>query len=195
MMDLHFPLHSTFLAIPLEAEAKHAFQEFQNRLKDFDDIFRFQCPQSPHLTLQFWKEVMEIEYYQIIPQSKKIADASAPFTLKMQGVSTFGSATLAHASAPLRGSRGEDRVLFLDVPFSDELARLKKRCPWPNIEPFVPHITLARIKHPQKFAVHKKRIMKLIGDAELAIPVDRVRLYAEVNGVQQTTLQDFFFAK
>ena len=153
---LRFPLHSAFLAIPLEGQAKNAFQEIQSRLKEFDAIFRFQNPESPHLTLQFWKEVMEIEYYQIIPQSKKIADATSPFMLKVQGVSTFGS-------------RGEDRVLYLDVPFSDELARLKKRCPWPNVDQFSPHITLAWIKHPGKFAVHKKKIMKTIGEVEFGM--------------------------
>lgn len=188
-----FPLHSAFLAIPLEKNAKQIFQQLQHRLKDFDDIFHFQNPQSPHLTLQFWREVMEIEYYQIIPQSKKIADTSAPFTLKVQGVSTFGSATWAHGSAPLRGSRGEDRVLYLDIPFSDELARLKKRCPWPNVEPFAPHITLAWIKHPQRFRVQKKKIMKLLDGVEFGMAVDRLRLYAEVNGVKQTPLQDFVF--
>lgn len=171
------------------------FQETQKRLKEYESIFRFQNPDSPHLTLQFWKEIMEIEYYQIIPQSKKIADASELFTLKVQGISTFGSATWAHSSAPVRGSRGEDRVLYLDVPFSDELARLKKRCPWPNIEPFSPHITLAWIKHPQRFRVHKKKIMKLLDGVECEMPVDRLRLYAEVNGVKQTALQDFPFQK
>lgn len=180
-MNLIFPLHSAFLAIPLKGPAKAVYQELQHRLKNFDDILRYQNPESPHLTLQFWKEVMEIEYYQIIPQSKKIADTSSPFTLKVQGVSTFGS-------------RGEDRVLYLDIPFSDELARLKKRCPWPNIDPFTPHITLARIKHPQKFAVHKKKIMKLLDDVEFEMIVDRVRLYAEIQGVKQTMLQDFIFA-
>ena len=177
---LRFPLHSAFLALPLEGPSKNAFQELQDRIREFEDILRFQNPQSPHLTLQFWKEVMEIEYYQFIPQSKKIADATSRFTLKVQGVSTFGS-------------RGDDRVLYLDIPFSDELARLKKRCPWPNLEPFTPHITLARIKHPQKFAVHKKKIMKLLGDVDCEMTVDRLRLYAEVNGVKQTELQDFMF--
>jgi 2'-5' RNA ligase len=176
--QLHFPLHSAFIAIPLEGEAKQAFMELQRRLKGCDDILRYQNPQSPHLTLQFWKELMEIEYYQIIPQSKKIADSATPFTLKVEGVSTFGS-------------RGEGRVLFLNIPFSEELARLKKRCPWPSAEAFSPHITLARIKHPQKFAVHKKKIVKLLQDAAFEILVDRIRLYAQVNGVKQTAVQDF----
>jgi 2'-5' RNA ligase len=180
-MDNRFPLHSVFVAVPLEHRAKWAFQELQQRLRPFDDILRFQNPQSPHLTLQFWKEVMEIEYYQIIPQSKQVADASAPFILRAQGISTFGS-------------RGEDRVLYLDVPFSEDLARLKKRCPWPSLDPFKPHITIARIKHPQRFAVHKKKIMKLLDEASCAIDVDRIRLYAEIEGEKQTPLQDFCFS-
>ena len=178
IMNLHFPLRSGFLAIPLEGQAKSAFQELQHRLNEFENIFRFQNPKSPHLTLQFWKEVMEIEYYQIIPQIKKIADSTHPFTLNVQSVLMFGS-------------RGEDRILYLNIPFSDELARLRKRCPWPSEEAFAPHITLARMKHPQRFAVHKKKILKLIDDAAFGIPVDRLRLYAEVDGVKQTPLQDF----
>lgn len=180
-MDNRFPLHSVFVAVPLEHRAKWAFQELQHRLSPFDDILRFQNPESPHLTIQFWKELMEIEYYQVIPKCKQIADASTPFILKAEGISTFGS-------------RGEDRVLYLGVPFSDDLARLKKRCPWPSLEPFRPHITVARIKHPQRFAVHKKKIMKLIGDAACDIAVDRIRLYAEIKGVKQTPLQDFCFS-
>lgn len=179
--QLKFPLHSVFVALPLEKQAMNDFQHLQSLLKGFDDILRFQNPESPHLTLQFWKEVMEIEYYQIVPEAKKIADASTPFDLLIEGASTFGS-------------RGEDRVVYLSVPFSDELARLKKRCPWASIEQFTPHITLARIKHPQKFAVHKKKIMKLLHDAVFTIHVNVIRLYAEVQGIQQAPLQDFAFA-
>lgn len=180
VQQLHFPLKSAFIALPLSNSAKAVFADLQHNLKTFTDIFRFQNPESPHLTLQFWKEVMEIEYYQIIPQAKKIADVSSPFMLKVQGASTFGS-------------RGDDHVLYLDVPFSDELARLKKRCPWPNSEPFAPHVTLAWIKHPQKFRVHKKKVMKLLSDAEFGMHVERLRLYAEVQGIKQTALQDFPF--
>ena len=166
------------MSLPLENRAKALFQDLQKRLSEFDDILRFQNPESPHLTLQFWKEVMEIEYDRIIPQTKKVADAVTPFVLKLQGVSTFGS-------------RGEDRVLYINVPFSDELARLKKRCPWPSAEAFQPHVTIARIKHPQRFAVHKKKIMKLLDDVVCELDVRLLRLYAEVAGIKQTLLQDF----
>ena len=180
-LPVHFPLRSTFLAIPLEGESKNVFQKLQTRLKGFDDAFRFQNPQSPHLTLQFWKELMEIEYYQVIPQAKKTAHATEPFSLKVQGVSTFGSSR-------------EDRVLHLAIPFNEDLARLKKRCPWPSLDPFIPHITLARMKHPQRFAVQKKKIMRLLDDVEFEILVDRLRLYAEIDGKKQTALQDFPFS-
>lgn len=179
-LQLKFPLHSVFVALPLENSTQEQFRNLQQELGDFSDILRFQNPVSPHLTLQFWKEVMEIEYYQIVPQSKRIADATAPFSLKIQGVSTFGS-------------HGEDRILYLNVPFSEELARLKKRCPWPSLEPFSPHITIARIKHPQRFAIVRKKVMKLVQDVEFEMEVDRVRLYAEIAGVKQTALHDFAF--
>ncbi len=171
------------MAIALENEAKERWRNLQVLLEDFADILRFQNPESPHLTLQFWPQVMEIEYDQIIKKVEKIAAQSHPFDLKIQGISTFG----AH---------GEDKVIFLDVPFSEELARLKKRCPWPNPpgKPFNPHITLARIRHPQKFAVRKKKILKILGVPEFKMRVERLRLYAEIDGKKQTPIRDFQFS-
>ena len=177
---MQFPLQSVFLALPLENEAKWQFQALQEELKPFENILRFQNPQSPHLTLQFWSEVMEIEYNQILLQAEKIASRHTSFSVEVTGVNTFGN-------------RSEDHVLFLDVHFSDPLARVKKDWPWPSGKPFSPHITLARISHPQRFAVEKKKIMKLVGDANFPITFDRLRLYAEVDGRKQTLLQDFLF--
>ncbi len=130
---------------------------------------------------------MEIEYRQVMEQARKIAARHRSFTVRVAGADTFGH-------------RGQDRVLFLGIAFSDELARLKKDCPWPRHPPeegnapndsFHPHLTLARIKHPERFQVHKKRIMKLLSEAAFDIPIDRLRLYAEVDGRKQTPLQDF----
>ena len=175
---MHFPLRAVFLALPLEGQPKWQFQALQEALKPFEDSLRFQNPQSPHLTLQYWPELMEIEYHQIITQAEKIAATHAPFTINVIGADAFGSG-------------GEDRVLFLTIAFSDELARLKKSCPWPNLKPFSPHITLARMKHPQRFATVKKKVMKEFHGVNLSVPMDRLRLYAEVNGVKQTPLKDF----
>jgi len=178
MSQLIFPLPATFLALPLENEAKWQFQALQEDLKPFADILRFQNPQSPHLTLQYWREVMEIEFHQVQEQTQKLAAATAPFTLQVMQAGTFGT-------------RSEDKVLMLELAFSEELARLKKACPWPSGRSFRPHLTLARMRHPQKFAVQKKKIMKLLEDCAFAIPFERLRLYAEINGVKQTPIEDY----
>lgn len=180
-MELPFPLRSAFLALPLEGKAKWLFQALQEELKPYEDILSFQNPQSPHLTLQFWPTVMEIEYAQVLKQAVEVASKASPFPVKVQGAGTFGN-------------HGEDHVIFLNVPFSDPLARLRKLCPWPSDKPFSPHITLARIRHPQRFAVIKKKAMKAIGDANFEMEVKMFRLYAEVNGVKQTPLEDFVFS-
>ncbi|MDD5623548.1 MAG: 2'-5' RNA ligase family protein [Candidatus Peribacteraceae bacterium] len=177
-MDLHFPLRSTFLALPLEGQPKWQFQALVEELQPFANILHFQNPRSPHLTLYFWKEVLELEYQGIVAQAEKIAAAHRPFVLQVTGAETFGS-------------RGEDRVLFLTIAFSEKLARLKKACPWPEGRPFSPHITLARVDHPQRFHVVKKKVMKALEGSTFAVPVDCLRLYAEVNGIKQTALRDF----
>ncbi len=179
---LTFPFHSVFLAIPLKDQAKWQFQVLQQSLKPFEDILSFQNTQSPHLTLQFWPEVMKIEYTQILEQCRQIAAKATPFTLKIEGIGTFGS-------------RGEDRVLFLDVPFSDELARLRKLCPWPLGQPFSPHVTLARIRHPQRFVVVKKKVLKALGNIQYSMNVDLLRLYAEVDGRKQTAMNEWKIGK
>ena len=178
MSSIVFPLRSTFLALPLEEKPKWLFQALQEELKPYEDCLRFQNPQSPHLTLQFWREVMEIEYEQIIQQTEVIAEKHAPFAMRVTGVEKFGT-------------RSEDCVLFLTVAFSEELARLKKACPWPSAQQFSPHITLARVRHPQKFAVSKKKILKILGAIDFSVPVSCMRLYAEVHSIKQTPLQDF----
>jgi len=178
--SLIFPLRSVFLALPLEGQPKWLFQALQEEMKPFADILRFQKPQSPHITLMFWPSVGELEYQGIQAQARKIAAASSSFTLKIMGAETFGS-------------HGEDHVLFLSVAFSDELARVKKSCPWSDGRAFNPHITLARIGHPQRFNVAKKKAMKALEGTSFEIPMDRLRLYAEVNGIKQTELEDFPF--
>ena len=179
---LTFPLPSTFLALPLEGQSKWQFQALVEELKPYEDSLRFQNPHSPHLTLYFWKETLELEFQGIVKQAEKIAAATKQFSMKVTGADTFGS-------------HGEDHVLFLTIAFSEELARLKKSCPWPEGRPFAPHITLARVGHPQRFNVIKKKVMKMFENLTFEVPVDRLRLYAEVNGMKQTVIQDFVFTQ
>jgi 2'-5' RNA ligase len=179
-MDFQFPLPSVFVAIPLEGMAKFQFQACQQKLKPFESFLRLQKSDTPHLTLRFWPSVMKIEYDQLLKECAHVAEQSSAFDLPIIGADTFGR-------------RGEDRTLYLQVAFSPELATLKKKCPWPNPpdEPFTPHITLARISHPQRFRVHKKKVLKALEDIDFAMHVDRLALYAKVGGANQTLLEEF----
>lgn len=173
---LHFPLHSAFLALPLTGEAKRRFAAIVESLEPFKDLMRFQHLQSPHLTLQFWPELMEMEYQDVWDESKIIADASYPFEVTVTGADTF-----------------HDRVLFLQIEPSAHLEAIRKRCPWQSDRPFSPHITLARIKHPDRFVQHKSEVMKILQGVRFLIRFDRLRLYAEVDRIKQTPIGEFEF--
>lgn len=175
-----FPLHSAFLALPLEGEAKERFQDVQKKLLTHEKLFRFQQDDRPHLTLFFWPSLMEIEYQGITRQLTKITEHTSPFSMHVTGAGTFDG-------------EKNPKVLFLTLERSVELSSLKKRCPWPNDRPFSPHITLARMKNPQAFLVHRKEIMKALKGVSFDISCSKLRLYAEIDGVKQTALQDFPF--
>lgn len=179
-MPPSFPLRSAFIALPLEGQAKRHFRSLQHALRDFSDILCFQNPQTPHLTLQYWRELLEIEYRSVLDQAGILASKTPSFTLHITGADTFGS-------------HGQERVLFLEIAFCEELARLRKACPWVSGTPFRPHVTLARMRQPQRFATQKKRILKVLQGCPFTIPCDRLRLYADVAGMPQTPLADCMF--
>jgi 2'-5' RNA ligase len=184
-MELPFPLRSGFLALPLEGEAGGAFRACQASLAFLNDghepIVGWQKPTVPHLTLAYFPTIMAIEYGQITAQAAKIAASLRPFTVQIESVDTFGKP-------------GRDEVLFLKPNFSPELAEAKKKCPWPSPYPeFHPHVTLARVKHPERFEIQKKAVLKAVKGVSFAAPFDRLRLYANVGGESQVPLADFPF--
>lgn len=177
-MILSFPLCHAFLALPLKGESKDAFRDIQSRLQEYEEIFRFQNSETAHLTLHFFGTLMQIEYAEILRKAEMISARMKQFTLQVTGTGVFEG-------------RDPSRVLFLTIDRSEDLSKLKKLCPWPNKTPFFPHITLARMKNPMSFVVHRKKIMKLLKDVSFSIPVTCLRLYAEIDGEQQIPIQDF----
>lgn len=175
-----FPLRSTFLALPLENDALRAFANYQQLLTDCSDCLSFQNPHTPHLTLMFWPEVGDLEYRGIAEHALKIAAKTAPFSLSIIEPDTFSA-------------RGRDTVLFFRVAFSPELALLKKSCPWTDRRAFHPHITLARIHHPERFSVVKKDVLKRLRGTAFPMLCRSLRLYGNIDGRKQTPLYDMPF--
>lgn len=173
-------LSSTFLALPLEHAARQHVHTLKEALHPFSHCLRFQQPRTAHLTLMYWPDVSEHTYREIMKQARTLAQHHAPFSLSITHAETFHR-------------KGKDTVLVLSVSPSDALMRLKSACLWSDERAFHPHITLARIRHPKQFALQREDIMKTLCDVALSVPVDRLRLYAEVDGVKQTPLEDFMF--
>jgi 2'-5' RNA ligase len=178
--DFVFPLRRLFLALPINEGAKIRFGQIQDRLGLFSDLFRFQNPSSPHLTIHFFGDVGELEYQGIVKHVEGMAARNMPFPCSVRAAGTFGKP-------------GSERVLFLELGYSAELSKLAKQCPWPRDHPFSAHITVARMKNPHAFTVQKKKVMKILKDVSFPITFDRFRLYAEVDGVKQTPVGDFVF--
>ncbi len=181
--ELSFPMERAFIALPLEGEARESFLRLQETLHEYGEIFAFQNPESPHLTLYFWPSLMEIEYHDVVRRMEKIVLRTPPFIMHVSGAELFKD---DRTKLP--------RVLSLAIDRSEELSHLKKLCPWPNIHQFAPHITLARIRKPHDFLIHDKKILKLLKHISFSVPVDRVRFYAEIEGKKQTPIRDFVFA-
>lgn len=101
MTSLDFPLRAAFVALPLEDEAKNAFGELQERLKEYASILRFQNAASPHLTLQYWSELMQIEYEPMIRGCEKIAAVTQPFLSGSTApIRSAHAATIGRSSSP-----------------------------------------------------------------------------------------------
>ena len=179
-MSLIFPLRSAFLALPLTGEAKRQFSDIVESLELLQDSVRFQHINSPHLTLQFWPELTEDDYEDVLRQAGTIAAGSKPFEITVIGAGTFSF-------------HGDDKILFLSIQPSSELEVVRKLCPWLSDRPFAPHITLARVKHSDRFAQQKSEAMKVLQDVRFLVRFDRLRLYGEVERVKQTPIQDFEF--
>jgi len=126
--------------------------------------------------------MMQMEYDAVQRVAQVIAERSHPFVLQTSGIETFGD-------------RRGDRVLCLSVQFSPELAAIKKLCPWPNPpgQPFHPHITIARIDHPERFSVVKKKVMRALEKQDLTVVFDRLGLFGEIDGRKQTPIKEFVF--
>lgn len=178
------PLCSVFLALPLQGQALDTYRALQERLQVFRSL-RLQPQASAHLTLYFWPTVLPLELTGIREAIGDIARDTPPFRLRLEAIDVFGAT-------------GSERVLYWAVPFSEPLARLKKRCPWPNprqadgtAESFRPHVTLARVAHCGRFQIERKSLLRTLGNPVSELPVDTLRLYARVEGRSQTALHSW----
>ncbi|MBW6484585.1 MAG: RNA 2',3'-cyclic phosphodiesterase [Syntrophobacterales bacterium] len=132
-----------FLAIVPPDGLNREIARLQGRLQRIvTGNIRWVKPEGLHLTLKFFGDVSAMAVEQISTAGKQAADADAPFTLSLCGLGTFPSAK-------------RPRVVYLEMEgdtkrltvFQAKLEKKLAEMGFPGEErPFLPHLTLARIK-------------------------------------------------
>ncbi|HKW22967.1 MAG TPA: RNA 2',3'-cyclic phosphodiesterase [Ktedonobacterales bacterium] len=134
----------TFLALELPDAVRNTLRRYIERLARMIPEVHWADPAGLHTTLAFLGELDDERLDAASQAAATVADVHAPFSLRLAGLGTFGS---AHSPRVIWvGLAGENaRLLALQAAVADELAaRGFSR----EARPFSPHLTLARIKKP-----------------------------------------------
>lgn len=134
----------TFLALELPDAVRSTLRRRIERLARIIPEVRWADPAGLHVTLAFLGELEDIELEAATQAAATVAGLHAPFSLRLAGLGTFGSARSPRVIwVGLAGEKA--RLLALQAAVVDDLAA----CGFPREDrPFSPHLTLARIKKP-----------------------------------------------
>ncbi len=145
-----------FLAISLPAQVKEKLAELQNKLAASGAGVRWVRPEGIHLTLKFLGNVPESRIPEIVSVVQEVVRKNAPAVIRLgvKGVGTFpprGTPRVVWA-----GLTGDLVALArLQQALEAALARLGFA---PEKRPFVPHLTLGRVKS----AKNKKALLQSV---------------------------------
>ncbi len=168
----------TFIAIPLPDEIQTALAGLQRRLpSSHAETIRWLQPGSIHLTLRFLGGIDPKLAPDITAEIEEAATSTGRFQLRMAGTGTFPP-------------RGRPKVVWAGIAGEvKRLERLRARVEGalsrvgfePEERPFLPHVTLGRIKQevgpPRDWRAGQAFQRLQLDGPELEYSVDRVTLF------------------
>ncbi len=168
----------TFVAIPLPAEIQVALAGLQRRLaRHHAETIRWVEPESIHVTLRFLGGIDPELAPEITREIEEAAMSTGRFQLRMAGTGTFPA-------------RGRPKVVWAGIEGEvKRLERLRSRVEGalsrvgfePEARPFLPHVTLGRIKQevgpPRDWRAGQAFQKLKLDGPELEYAVDRVTLF------------------
>ena len=166
----------SFIAIELSKEAKKGLAGLKKELeKDEHKFVKWVDPGGIHLTLKFLGNIPSMRVTEISEAMKKAAQGISPFLLEISGLGAFPS--LKQARVLWVGVSGElDKLSRLQQNIDSALAALGFA---KEERPFVPHLTLARIREGAS-APERTSFGELVGSTafedKYPIEVEAVRL-------------------
>ncbi len=135
-----------FLAISLSESVKKRLEALQQKLAESRADVRWVRPDGIHLTLKFLGNVPEEEIESIAKAAQEIAAQFGPLHLRVKGLGAFPSGRKPRVI--WAGLEGDLKPLLRLQKELDK--RLTKLGFEPESRPFVPHLTLGRVKSSRK---------------------------------------------
>jgi 2'-5' RNA ligase len=166
----------SFIAIELPEEARKGLARLRRELeRDEHRFVKWVDPQGIHLTLKFLGNIPAKRVTEITEAIKKASQEISPFHLEISGLGTFPS--LKQARVFWVGIGGElDKLSRLQQNIDSALAALGFAR---EERPFVPHLTLARIREGAS-PVERRDFGELVGSTSFEdkypVEVEVVRL-------------------
>jgi 2'-5' RNA ligase len=166
----------SFIAIELPEDAKKGLARLRRELeRDEHKFVKWVDPQGIHLTLKFLGNIAAKRVAEITEAMGEAAQGISPFHLEISGIGTFPS--LNQVRVFWVGVGGElDKLSRLQQNMDSALATLGFA---KEERPFVPHLTLARIREGTS-PPERKSFGELVGSAifedKYSIEVEAVRL-------------------
>ncbi len=135
-----------FLAISLSESVKKRLQALQQELAKTGADVRWVRPEGIHLTLKFLGNVPEEKIEPIAKAAQEVVAKFGPLRLRVKGLGAFPSGRKPRVI--WAGLEGDLKPLLrLQKELEDSLAKLGFE---PESRPFVPHLTLGRVKSGRK---------------------------------------------
>jgi len=134
-----------FIALEIPEKINKKISKTQNQLKSSGIQARLVKPKNTHLTLVFLGETAPNKVGEIEKILKEVSDQISPVNLRLEKVDYFPSPAKAKIIyLSLKGELGKLNALALKIR-----KLLKKQKIKFDQKPFVPHLTLGRLKKPQ----------------------------------------------
>jgi len=183
----------TFLSVPVPAEVRSKKNMLYSTLDGVDGDINWVKNAHLHLTLKFLGQTPESSLDSIIAAIEQITKNSSPFKLTIEETGCFPK-------------ESRPRVLWLGVtgelnPVQNLVKQIENAMDelgFPKDDhPYSPHITLARIKYPQRHTPIIDPFLKSSYDA-IDFPVDRVQFISSElhpSGAIYTLLKSFPFGE
>ena len=179
----------TFLAVPVPRDVSSKKNMLYSTLENVDGDINWVKNAQLHLTMKFLGHTPESTINDVIDHVEKITPNMNPFDLKIEETGCF--------PVPTR-----PRILWLGLKGNLDLLKSMVESIENVLEPLgfpkesrdiLPHITLARIKYPQKHTPNVDPFLKSSYDP-IDFPVDRVQFFSSEllpTGAVYTILKTF----